>query len=56
VKEKLQHNQHEKARQFSVEENVMAKDFRSGADWVQATIQARLGPLSYLIETAGGQL
>ena len=34
----------------------MAKNFRSGADWVQATIKARLGPLSYLIETADGQL
>ena len=34
----------------------MAKNFRLGADWVQASIKARLGPSSYLTETADGQV
>ena len=29
----------------------MAKNFRAGPDWVPAMIVARLGPLSYLVET-----
>ena len=56
VKQKLNHAQHATARQFSVGDAIMAKNVRPGSDWVPATVKARLGPLSYRIETADGQL
>ena len=49
--QKADHDKHARTRQFSVGDLVMAKNLRSGADWIPATIVARLGPLSFLVET-----
>jgi hypothetical protein len=49
--QKADHDKHSRTRQFSVGDLVMAKNLRPGADWIPATIVARLGPLSYLVET-----
>lgn len=45
-----------RARMFSVGDPVMVNNFRSGADWLPATVVSRLGPLSYLVETSENQL
>ena len=52
AQQKADHDQHARVRQFSVGDIVMAKNFRSGPNWLPATVVERLGPLSYLVETA----
>ena len=47
AQQKADHDQHARARQFSVGDAVMAKNLRPGPDWVPARVVARLGPLSY---------
>ena len=49
--QKSDHDHHVRMRQFSVGDLVMVKNYRPGPDWLQATVVARLGPLSYLVET-----
>ena len=51
AQQKDHHDRRSASRKFSVGDLVMAKNFRAGPDWVPATIVARLGPLSYLVET-----
>ena len=34
----------------------MARNYRSGPDWIPATVVSKLGPLSYLLETEDKQL
>ena len=51
AQQKDHHDRRSSSRKFSVGDLVMAKNFRAGPDWVPATIVARLGPLSYLVET-----
>ena len=54
--QKSDHDRHSSTRQFAVGDLVMARNFRSGPDWVPAVVAAKLGPLSYLVETDGKQL
>ena len=56
AQQKETHDQHAKAREFIVGESVSAKHFHPGPDWLPATVIAKLGPLSYLGETADQQL
>ena len=56
AQQKAGHDRHSAARQFAVGDLVMERNFRSGPDWVPATVVARLGPLSYLLESADKQL
>ena len=56
AQQKAGHDRHSAARQFAVGDLVMARNFRSDPDWVPATVVARLGPLSYLLESADKQL
>ena len=50
TQQKLQHDQRARERAFFVGQSVMARNMRSGADWVPAIVVERLG--SYLVETA----
>ena len=54
--QKADHDQHARARYFSVGDPVMMKNFRPGSAWLPGTIASKLGPLSYLVETADNQL
>jgi len=54
--QKTDHDRHSAMRQFAVGDMVMAKNFRDGPDWIPASVVARLGPLSYLLETESKQL
>ena len=56
LQQKSDHDQHARARQFSVGDPVMMKNFSSGPDWMPGTVVSRLGPLSYLVETLDNQL
>ena len=56
LKQKEQHDRHSSTRQFSVGDLVMTKNYRTGPDWVPATVITRLRPLSYLLETEDKQL
>ena len=49
AKQKAQHDTHTKGREFSIGENIMAKNFRAGAPWLPGTITERLGPVTYLV-------
>ena len=51
--QKSDHDRHSRARHFMSGDLVMAKNYRSGPDWVPATVVARLGPL---LETVDKQL
>ena len=54
--QKQTHDRHSAMRTFNVGDLVMVRNFRVGPNWVPATVIARLGPLSYLLETAEKQL
>ena len=54
--QKDDHDRHSSARQYDVGDLVMTKNFRAGPAWVPASVVARLGPLSYLLETTDKQL
>ena len=56
AQQKDYHDRHAATRRFAIGDCVMAKNFRNGPDWVPATVVARLGPLSYLLETESKQL
>jgi hypothetical protein len=44
------HNQHAKARQFSIEQNVMVRNLRPGKKWIPGFIKKQLGTSTFLIE------
>ena len=47
----MQHDQQTHEQEFFVGQSVMARNMRSGLDWVPAVLIERLGPLTYLVET-----
>ena len=52
AKQKAQHDQRARGNDFFIGQSVMAKNLRPGPDWVPAVVVERLGPLTYLVETA----
>ena len=52
ARQKVDHDRHARYRQFTVGQEVMAKNLRPGPDWVPAVVVEKLGPLSYLVETS----
>ena len=50
------HNQHAKARHFSIEQNVMVRNKRPGKKWAPGVIKKQLGPLTFLVEVEKGIL
>ena len=55
-RQKQDHDQHAKQRTFAVGDLVFARNFRAGPNWVPATVVARQGPLSYLLEISEGEI
>lgn len=43
-------------RNFSNGQSVMVRDYRGNLPWIYATIQSKLGPLSYKVETEEGSV
>lgn len=56
ARQKEQHDRRSPTRHFVVGDLVMARNYRSGPDWIPATVVSKLGPLSYLLETEDKQL
>ena len=52
AKQKVQHYRQAQKQEFFVGQLVMARNIHSGPDWVPAVVIERLGPLTYLVETA----
>ena len=52
AQQKAQHDRRAQEREFFVGQSVMARNMRPGPDWVPAVVIERLGPLTYLVETA----
>ena len=48
------HDSRARAREFTVGQSVMARNFRPGSKWVPGVIVERQGPLSYLVKVQSG--
>ena len=49
-KQRQYHDRHSRARDLTVGERVMARNFRAGPRWVPGTVVRHSGPLTYLIK------
>ena len=56
AQQKLYHDQHSAGRELFIGQRVMVRNLRVGDKWVPGTIMKRTGPLSYLVQVAGGQM
>lgn len=56
AKQKERHDQHARPRLLYTGQSVMAKNFRSGEDWVPGVIVQQLGPLTYLVDVSEGRI
>ena len=54
VQQKFHHDQHASVRELFIGQRVMVKNLRPGDKWVPGTIIEQTGPLSYLVQVAGG--
>ena len=50
AKQKEQHDEHARTRNFTVGQRVLVRNFRDGPKWVPGTLIARHGPLSFLVQ------
>lgn len=48
--QKKYHDQHARERNFSVNQEVMVRNWREGTKWVRGTVQRKLGALSYEVK------
>ena len=53
AQQKQHHDHHAKAREFSIGQEVMARNFRAGNKWVPGVIVEK-GPLSYVVRLHSG--
>ena len=56
AQQKAVHDRRAQCREFFVGQSVMVRNFHPGQDWVPAIVVERLGPVSYLVETADHQM
>ena len=56
AQQKFYHDQHSAGRELFIGQRVMVRNLRAGDKWVPGTIMERTGPLSYLVQVAGGQM
>ena len=56
AQQKLNHDKHTAGREHFIGQRVMVRNLRPGDKWVAGTIIERTGPLSYLVQTVGGQI
>ena len=54
--QKACHDHHARHRELGVDQEVMARNWRPGPEWVRGVVMERLGPLTYHIRTSSGQL
>ena len=54
--QKMAHDRKAKLREFTVGQEVMARNYRDGDKWVPGVVIERKGPLSYTIQTESGML
>ena len=52
--QKAPHDRRAKSRDFFVGQEVMARNPRSGANYLPGVVVQRLGPLSFLVEVGDG--
>ena len=55
AQQKFYHDQHTRTRELFIGQRVMVRNLRPGDKWIPGTIIERTGPLSYLVQVAGGQ-
>ena len=56
VQQKAMHDVHAKAREFLVGQQVMLRNLCDGPKWVPGVVVGRQGPLSYVVQTTGGEV
>ena len=56
AKQKNQHDQHAKPRQFKVGQAVLAKNMRPGDAWIPGVIVKQSGPVSYQVDVGEGRV
>ena len=55
AQQKFYHDQHSNTRELFIGQKVMVRNLRPGDKWIPGTIIERTGPLSYVVQVAGGQ-
>ena len=56
AQQKFGHDNHAHPRQLENSQNVMARNFRPGPDWVPGVVEGKCGPLSYVVKVGNGQI
>ena len=56
LRQKSMHDMHAKAREFLVGQQVMLHNLWDGPKWVPGVVVGRQGPLSYVVQTTGGEV
>ena len=56
ARQKAMHDVHAKAREFLVGQQVVLRNLRDGPKWVPGMVVGRQGPLSYVVQTTGGEV
>ena len=55
-RQKAMHDVHAKAKEFLGGQRVMLRNLRDGPKWVSGVVVGRQGPLSYVVQTTGGEV
>ena len=55
-RKKAMHDVYAKAREFLVGQRVRVRNLRDGPKWVPGVVVGRQGPLSYVVQTTGGEV
>ena len=55
AQQKFYHDKHTRTRELFIGQRVMIRNLCPGDKWIPGTIIERTGPLSYLVQVAGGQ-
>ena len=55
AQKKLYHDRHSAGRELFIGQRVMERNLCAGNKWIPGTIMEKTGPLSYLVQVAGGQ-
>ena len=50
------HDSHARARELTVRQRVMVRNFRQGPRWIPGTVVKQKGPLTYLVKVRGTQM
>ena len=56
AQQKCGHDKHAHLRELENGQNVMARNFRPGPNWVPGVVEGKCGPLSYVVKVGYGQM